>query len=400
MNYNTLRHAVESASGLRLRLRLQPLYGPGEIIFPCTVAGGKYQSSKRRIPGYPESIDCTIIDSVQSQANRMEDALLTDIRNGNISLPYVVTDFSECDSTLVKPIGEITCFEAPHRIFDAIIRDSVDANGIHFPFTTEGKSAINANSRDASALFEISPASLLFGSWDSTGVSGGLGEKYTRCIVSELVAINIEKAVRSGTRVDPLNSAKESFAEVMKKDGKDDVVWKMLADKAAAKKKKLENSSDINHGSVPWDGGSEKEPHGGITCDYIQQSTTISLPALRQLGFPFSNPERSAAARTVLAAIALHAAALNVSRGWHLRSRCDLTLDDDQAIKWEIIGESYEAQSINASDTRKLLLESIEAAKACGLPWRSEPIRLKPSKALTELVKKSQDAHRTSTSEE
>lgn len=49
MKYDQLLQAVQSAAGLRLRLRLQPLYGAGEIIFPCTVAGGKYQSYRRRI---------------------------------------------------------------------------------------------------------------------------------------------------------------------------------------------------------------------------------------------------------------------------------------------------------------------------------------------------------------
>jgi CRISPR-associated protein Csb1 len=402
MNHIEIHQAVQSAAGLRLRLRLQPLYGQGEIIFPCTVAGGKYQSSKRRIPGYPESVDCTIIDSVQSQANRMEDALLADIRAGNIFLPHVVTDFSDVEG-LQKPIGAITCFEAPHRIFDAIIRDSVDAQGKNFPFTDEGKAAISANSRNASALFEISPSSLLFGSWDSTGISGGLGEKYTRCVVSEIVAVNFEKQTfRAGTRVDPLNIAKESFAEAMKSDGKDDEAWKMLAAKAAEKKKKLEKSSDINHSSVPWSGENDKskEMHGGITCDYIQQSTTISLPALRQLGFPIENTERSLAAQTVLAAIALHATALNVERGWHLRSRCDLTLDDAQPPTWEIIGSTTEAISLPASVTRQLLLDSIAAAKKTGLAWRDEPIRLTPSPALAKLVVESQKAQRTGTTEE
>lgn len=393
MNHTTLQNHVQSAAGLRLRLRLQPLYGPGEIIFPCTVAGGKYQSSKRRIPGYPESVDCTILDSVQSQANRMEDALLADIRAGNISLPHVVTDFSAVEG-LQKTIGAITCFEAPHRIFDAIIRDSVDTSGKHFPFTAEGKAAISANSRNASALFEISPSSLLFGSWDSTGVSGGLGEKYTRCVVSELVAVNTERAIRAGTRIDPLNSAGQIDPTTILKSTKDNM-WEDLA-----KNRKIKKPSELNHSSVPWEGGSDKEPHGGVTCDYIQQSTTISLPALRQLGFPIENTERSLAAQTVLAAIALHAAALNVERGWHLRSRCDLTLDDAQTLTWEIIGSTTEAIALPATVTRQLLLDSIAAAKKTGLAWRDEPIRLKPSNALAALVTKSQDAHRTSPTEE
>ncbi len=400
MKLHDLHQAVQSAAGLRLRLRLQPLYGFGEVIFPCTVAGGKYQTSKRRIPGFTESVDCTIIDSVQSQANRMEDALLEDIRAGHLHLPHIATDFSGVEG-LEKPVGTITCFEAPHRIFDAILRESVDETGKHFPLTALGKSVINANSKDASAIFGVSPASLLFGSWDSTGVSGGLGEKYTRCVVSELVAVNCEKETyRAGTRVDPINVGKESFGEVMKTAGKDDAVWKLLAGKAAAKKKKLENSSDINHSSVPWTGENEKskEMHGGVTCDYIQQSTTISFPALRRL--QFGSPERTSAAQTVLAAIALHAVALNVEKGWHLRSRCDLILDDGASVEWEILGGNASSrESLSASATRSLLKEAVAKAKETGLMWIEDPLRLKPSEALEKLVVASQKAHRESSPE-
>lgn len=388
MKQHDLHLAVQSAAGLRLRLRLQPLYGPGEVIFPCTVAGGKYQSSKRRIPGFTESVDCTIIDSVQSQANRMEDALLEDIRTGKLHLPHVATDFSEVEG-LEKPVGTITCFEAPHRIFDAILRDSVDETGKHFPLTALGKSVINANSKNASAIFGVSPASLLFGSWDSTGVSGGLGEKYTRCVVSELVAVNVEQATRAGTRIDPLNTAGAIDPTTILKDTKDEM-WQALA----KNRKNLKKPSELNHSSVPWEG----ETHGGITCDYIQQSTTISFPALRRLHF--GSPDRSTAAQTVLAAIALHAAALNVEKGWHLRSRCDLILDDGASIEWEILGSNAASrESISTSTTRMLLNEAVAKAKENGLMWLDEPIRMKPSEALKKLVVASQQAHRNSSPE-
>ncbi len=388
MKLHDLHQAVQSAAGLRLRLRLQPLYGPGEVIFPCTVAGGKYQTSKRRIPGFTESVDCTIIDSVQSQANRMEDALLEDIRAGHLHLPHVATDFSGVEG-LEKPVGTITCFEAPHRIFDAILRDSVDETGRHFPLTTLGKSVINANSKDASAIFGVSPASLLFGSWDSTGVSGGLGEKYTRCVVSELVAVNVEQATRAGTRIDPLNTAGSIDPTTILKDTKDEM-WQALA----KNRKNLKKPSELNHSSVPWEG----ETHGGVTCDYIQQSTTISFPALRRL--QFGSPERTSAAQTVLAAIALHGVALNVEKGWHLRSRCDLILDDGASVEWEILGGNVSSsESLSASATRSLLKEAVAKAKEAGLMWIEEPIRLKPSDALKKLVVASQKAHRESSPE-
>lgn len=394
MNYTTLHQAVQSAAGLRLRIRLQPMYGNGEIIFPCTVAGGKYQISNRRIPGYDQSVVSAILDSVQSQANRMEDALLSDIRAGKLHLPHLETDFSAVEG-LEKEIGKITCFDAPHRIFDAILRDSVDASGVHFPLTNQGRAVIKADSKNATAIFQVSPASLLFGSWDSTGVSGGLGEKYTRCVVSELVGINIEQAIRAGTRIDPLNSEKNQNPDAILKATKDEML--ALLKKS---RKKFDKPSEINHSSVPWEGGSEKMPHGGITCDYVQQSTTISFAALRQLHFLVGGTDQSTYAHAVLAAIALHAAALNVERGWHLRSRCDLVLDDGVIPEWETLGSSPTKEALSSDVTRKVLLEAIEAAKKAGLPWNDTPIKLTPSPALRELVVKSQKAHReTATSE-
>jgi CRISPR-associated protein Csb1 len=394
MNYTTLHQAVQSAAGLRLRIRLQPMYGNGEIIFPCTVAGGKYQISNRRIPGYDQSVVSAILDSVQSQANRMEDALLTDIRAGNLHLPHLETDFSAVEG-LEKEIGKITCFDAPHRIFDAILRDSVDASGVHFPLTNQGRAVIKADSKNAAAIFQVSPASLLFGSWDSTGVSGGLGEKYTRCVVSELVGINIEKAIRAGTRIDPLNSEKNQNPDAILRATEDEML--ALLKKS---RKKFDKPSEINHSSVPWEGGSEKMPHGGITCDYIQQSTTISFAALRQLHFLVGGTDQSTYAHAVLAAIALHAAALNVERGWHLRSRCDLVLEDGVIPEWETLGSSPTKEALSSDVTRKVLLEAIEAAKKAGLPWNDTPIKLTPSPALRELVVKSQKAHRETTTSE
>lgn len=395
MNYQQLHQAVQSAAGLRLRLRLQPLYGAGEIVFPCTVAGGKYQISNRRIPGYDDSVSCAILDSVQSQANRMEDALLSDIRAGKLKLPHLETDFAGVEG-VVKEIGKITCFEAPHRIFDAILRDSVDEKGIHFPLTPLGKKVIDANAKNATAIFQVSPASLLFGSWDSTGVSGGLGEKYTRCVVSEVVGINTEQATRSGTRIDPLNVAGSIDPEKILKDTKDEM-WTLIA----KNRKALKKPSELNHSSVPWEGGSEKSPHGGVTVDYIQQSTTISFAALRQLHFPVGGKDQSTFAHVVLAAIALHAAALNVERGWHLRSRCDLILDDGVSPEWEILGGSnLTKEALTADATRDLLKEAIAKAKEAGLQWNDEPICLTPSPALQKLVVASQKAHRESATAE
>lgn len=386
MNYQELHTAVQSAAGLRLRFRLQPMYGQGEIVFPSTYSGGGYLISDRRIPGYAEAVKCAILDSVQSQANRMEEALLADIRAEKLKLPHAVTDFSGLEN-LLKPIGKITTLETPHRIFDAIIRDS-EMDGVRFPNTEPGKAVVKANSKNATPLFQYDPTSLLFGSWDSTGVSGGLGEKFTRCVVSEIVAINSFQASRRGTRIDPLNASKDVG---ITRSSKDKLEWEV---KGEAKEKGILKASELNHGSIPWP--KDGDLHGGITCEYIQQSLTVSFPALRQLRFPGTDNDADSKAQTVLAAIALHAAALNVERGWHLRSRCDLVLENGQSIEWEILGNQPKRQTLSAEITRELLKAAIVEAKSAGLPWQENPLALKPSKSLAELVRKSQELQRTS----
>jgi CRISPR-associated protein Csb1 len=397
MTIQELHDAIRTAAGLRIRLKLQPLGGAGDTILPCTVAGGSYLIAPRRVLGHTDPVPGVVIDSVQSQANRLESALLEDIIAGNIFIPHVVTDFSSVN--LLKSVGRegrITCFDAPHRIFDAILRDSL-LNGVHFPLSDIGLAILKASAANATALFDVSPSSLLFGSWDSTGVSGGLGEKYARCVVSELVGINALEGIRGGTRIDPLNSEKGQSPEKILKDTGDDL-WKQLK----ASRKKFDKPSELNHSSVPW--GNDTKTHGGVTVDYVQQTTTVSFAALRQLAFPVQGKptsETSAAAHSVLAAIALHAVALNTESGWHLRSRCDLIPADGESLRCEILSGTGSPHHLplDSASTRKLLEASIIAAKAAGLPWRDSPIELKPSAALQKLVIASQNAHRSSTAE-
>lgn len=383
MKYPDLLAAIQSAAGLRLRLCLQPLYGPGEVIFPPTYATGGYLISQRRIPGHDEPVPCAIIDSVQSSANRQEQALLTDIRSGKLHLPHVASDFSGIPD-LPKSVGTLTSLETPHRIFDAILRDS-ELDGIRFPYTEAGKAVVSASTRDSAALFRYDPTSLIFGSWDSTGVSGGLGEKYTRCVVTEVVAVNALKTDRGAARVDPLNAARNA---AVVRDEKNKLEWSLAT---SDKQKGTVRPSEINHGNIP----PTVSEHGGITCDYIRQTTTISFPALRQLSFPVDGKtDADPKAHAVLAAIALHAAALNVEKGWHLRSRCDLILDDGESVTWELLGGEPKSITLKSDETRALLQEAISAAKAAGLPWEDAPLRLVPSKSLADLVRKSQQLHR------
>ena len=104
-----------------------------------------------------------------------------------ISLPYVFVDFSGRE---LAGLTEITSLDAPHRVYDAILRDSLLA-GEPFMKSQLGRRLAETKPSDASALLEVSPTALLFGAWHSTGEGGGLGAKFARCLVSEIIGINV-----------------------------------------------------------------------------------------------------------------------------------------------------------------------------------------------------------------
>jgi CRISPR-associated protein Csb1 len=164
-----LKAAVSgNAAAIRLINRLQPAGGPGSKVFPPTHSGGVYAWEMRRIGN--EVVLTVLLDSVQSQANRMEQALLEAHRANKLQFPLLQVDFSND----FPDIGIITTLDAPHRIADAIFRDSL-VNGTRFRDSNIGQAFVHANIRNASALLQYCPHALVFGVWDSTGSKGGLG---------------------------------------------------------------------------------------------------------------------------------------------------------------------------------------------------------------------------------
>jgi CRISPR-associated protein Csb1 len=83
LTFEILKEAVAgSGAAFRSRTTLQPAGGEGTKVFPPTYAGAVYATEKRRLPGRAEPVDCVLLDSVQSQANRMEEALQQAVDTG------------------------------------------------------------------------------------------------------------------------------------------------------------------------------------------------------------------------------------------------------------------------------------------------------------------------------
>jgi CRISPR-associated protein Csb1 len=370
-----------SAAAFRSRTRLQPAGGEGDKVFPPTYAGAVYAMEERQVNG--SKVPCVLLDSVQAQANRLEEALQRAVDSGTLKgVPVLNVDFTGLG--LLDEVGRVSSLEAPHRIADAILRDSLH-DGQPFRKSELGKSLNQASLQNATPLYKLCPTALIFGLWDSTGPKGGLGAKFQRALVSEIVGVNARIGVRTSSRIDPLGM--RAAAKVIKKlDGS----YEIAGDKA----KDGVSPSEINHGNIPPD-ITKPDGAGGATVDYAEQTVVLSLPALRKLRFPLdgkTTPERDAAARTVLAALALTATALAAESGFDLRSRCLLWPND--VMKWELLetpGKAPTEFTITAKVAIKLLEEAVTAAEECGLVWQKEPVKLTPSPNLVALLKRSQD---------
>ena len=98
------------------------------------------------------------------------------------------------------------------------------------------------------------------------------------------------------------------------------------------------------------------------------------------------------ASRTVLAALALCAATLAAEKGLDLRSRC--LLWPDGPMEWELLakpGAVPETFTLDGETSIRLLEEAVAHAASLGVAWVEEPIVLKPSKSLVDLVRRSQE---------
>lgn len=383
-----LRSAVEgTAAAFRSVTDHQPAGGPGDKVFPPTYEGGKYAEEKRRIDGH--EVPCVLLDSVQSQANRMETALLDAWERGRIPLPVIVVDFAGND---LPKVLRITSLDAPHRIADALLRDSL-LDGVPFRKSAVGKRVDDVDNRNATALFELCPTTLVLGMWDSTGPKGGLGAKFARAMVSEFIGLDAQVGVKTSSRIDPAQVMLQAGPLYKAKDGG----W-TLDEKTAEKDKKGAvklgkdgKPSEANHGNVT----PTIADRGGVTISKAVLTTVLSLPGLRRLRFPLngkSAPKTDDAARTALAALGLCAATLAREQGADLRSRCQLV--PTAAFVWELLdkpGEEPKRFTLTGDEAVALLKEAVGAAKEAGLPWMEKELVLKPSPQLVQLVKKSQE---------
>ena len=387
LTLSDLKEAVGgTAAAFRCATSYQPVGGPGDKIFPPTYEGGKYATEDRVNPETGEITPCVLLDSVQSQANRMELALLEAHRRQEIQLPLLITRF-DSDALLKK--FTVSSLEAPHRIADALFRDSL-LDGVIFRKSDKGRVLDTAEVRNATGLFGLCPTALVFGVWDSTGPRGGLGAKFQRALVSEIIGYGAKAGVKTSSRIDPAQIVLDA-GPIHERRQETSVApdWTLDA-KAGSKKLGKGKPSEANHGNV-----TPSIVDGGFTISKGVQTTVLSLSALRRQRFPLNGAAESDSktdllARTALAALGLAAATLARDDG-DLRSRCHLF--PLQQPVWELLdrpGAEPASYELTPGSAITLLNEAVSEASSSGLPWEGE-IELNPSDELLELVRRSQE---------
>ena len=401
MGFEQLLAAVDGgAVALRSATTLQPAGGVGDKIFPPSYAvednsKHKYAVEMRRLENGAETTT-VLLDSVASQANRAELALLEGYRQHELSFPVPYVDFG--DHKDLAGYDRLTVLETPHRIADAIFRDSL-LDGKLFRLSDVGKAITDATPRNATALFRYSPTSLLFGMWDSTGPKGGLGSKFQRAYVSEIVGHGAVTGSKVGSRLDPLQIDKVAEDDrVYNADG--DELWTDDVSKATVDKKgrpeyasrgsdkgKPGQPAKINHGNIA---PSIDSRAGGVTVSKAVQTAVLSFATLRKMRFLGHSAGAENAARTAIAALGIAAIVYQHKTDFDLRSRC--LLIPTEPMRVEMLhrdGASDKVAEISTKDAASLLTKAVDHAKEAGIGWEENEIILEPAPKLIELIKRS-----------
>lgn len=399
LSLEVLQDAVKSAAAFRLRVKLSGIGGGSDKVFPPTYAGGVYSVEDRRIDG--RVVRCALLDSVQSQANRMAESLLNAFLPSWRELDPQSDDVAKTVSSELPLLavhienhGWVTSLTDPHRFRDASIRDceieETNKDGtqrVRFGDSAVAREIDSARTHKATAFYRHIPTVLIFGTWDSTAGEGLDSARVSGAAVSEIIGVDITPSVCTGLRIDPLGIRANSATVDRLKSAKDDRTVDVDEDKND-KNKKPQRFGEGKPGAV--------EP-GGVTMAYALHTWTLSLTQLRRLQFPVESQttnvgrvsldsnnqqsdcadRRNTAARTVLAALALYALALRQEEGYWLRSRCELV--PEGSLTLEQVGGNDGSFSLgNSEEIREILDLAISRAEDVNLKWSQNFSIVKP----------------------
>ena len=308
---------------LHLRQSLLPVEGPGSPIFPPTYADVGYN-----IDELPDGTRIAMIDSVGSQANRMEPifhrAKVDQPENLRAALvPQIDITYGNGKS--------VSILDAGHRLGDAIIRSTELAQAARAAFNTF------LDRGDASSLAKLAPTSLVFGVWDSRDTLA----KLPRIVQSTIRAEDVDVLTRSAQYNPPLDYTELDVFSAADKEKQEGDPKSPLAKRGFV--------------HVP----AVKTPGGVIARGQIRRDVTINLIALRRL-----DGQNGQALRRYILGLALVASTEPLDG--FLRAGCLLTLDPDSSGEWCSVARTG-ARTPVGLDGDVALDYARDAAKAFGV---------------------------------
>jgi CRISPR-associated protein Csb1 len=310
----------DEPAALVIREHLMPVEGSDGVLFPATFAAGDGFPGGYNIDTDATGRNVCLIDSVGSQANRIEPLFMRD--NYRHLVPQIVVKAGE---------HEVSILEAGHRAGDALLRCSTLQDELQKAFLAELKG-------NCEPLAKIAPTSLVFGVWDSRDTQA----KLPRVISSSIRAFNVRKLTRGAVYIPPLDySALDVFSE--------DDKAKAEGDKKSplAKRGFVHNPASGAHGGVIADGG-------------ICRDATLGLAALRRL-HAGKDEEKTRAMRRYIFGLSL--VAFTAQTESYLRQGCTLVLNPDQPREFVEVYRDGRRQPCDLAHDAALEFAT-EAAKA------------------------------------
>ena len=365
-----------SAAALRSRLALQPIGGPRDHVFPPIYAAGPDDGSKHpRYAVEPCTLDDrtalrVLVDSVASQANRQEQALVAARRSGRIAFPDLVDDLS---GTRARQEALLVT-ELPHRLADAVVRDS-EIDGVGFARSEFGSRIVSSGPQDLTPILEASPTTLLFGAWFSQWqLAHPL--RLQRLTSSDVWAHDATLGLAVSSRIDPLGLERMDIFEAEDGAWTVDPEEAVRDDKGKPKRHAKSKTSALNHGNIL------PEIHQqGITAERYELTWMFSTAALRRLSFggpPERRAARDSAAQNYLLALGILARVLAHEEGYSLRSRCDLLPTSPFVIELlptPLVDENIVTVPFTSADAIALFETATAAAREAGLELDGTPDR-------------------------
>lgn len=356
-------------AAIRIESEYVPQGGPTAKVHPPTYIadrdGSRYHRESRWRDG--QQVDVVVLDSIQSQANRAEQALHE--RADELGLPQLVVE-AQVEGRPVR----VSSLQAPHRSRDAYFLDS-ELDGLKFDDTPVGVALGHASREDATAYLQYAPYDLVYGVWDSHR-GKRLATKFPRVVTSEMLGWSLLEGRKAATKTDPLNLP-----------GSDEVSleeWRPAL-QTKNRKSKTEKLSELGHGMVPV---AADTAVGGVSVQSITRQAVISFTGLALLRFPFGDGSVDTEGRVALAALALVADRLAFARaGLHLRSGSDLVRARER-LEWVQAGDEADPLDLSVDMALELLAVSRERLAGVGVPWEREPIVLQASPRLQRVIEK------------